>query len=122
MELFDRHSHHASKDLTLGLAFDKYGQPIQIKGRGFRHVNIYELIPAQTAAARRKGKMRKVWVETVKDRTVLWESSARWSGTVEQVLAYRDAAHPKARVIVWDEEEGFVLWDEPPVTVTRKRK
>lgn len=120
MELFDRHSHHASKDLTIEVKVDKYGQPFEVKGRGFRHVNIYELIPAQTEIARRKGKLRRVWVED-KKRNVLWQAGPRWTGTLEQVMQFRDAAHPKARVVVWDEEEGFVFWGEP-MTVIRKKK
>ena len=121
MELFDRRSHHAHKDLTLCLERDQYGNLIEVKGRGFRHVNIYELIPAQTESARRKGKLRKIWVESRDRKRVLWEASHRWSGTIDQGIQFRDAAYPDAGVVMWKEDDGFFRWDEP-MTVTSKRK
>ena len=121
MELFDRASHHAHKDLTIKLEFDKYGNPVEFKGRGFRHVNIYELIPAQTESARRKGRLRKIWVESKDRKQIHWEASHRWSGTLDQVIQFRNAAFPDARVVMWTEDDGFVLWDEP-MTVISKRK
>lgn len=113
MELHEHRSHHATKDLTLGLSEDRYGNLTEVKGRGFRHVSIYELINDH------KRKLR-CWIEDT-DRNVLWQAGRRWRGDFDPVLTYRDAVFPGARVIVWDEEEGFVLWDEP-VTVISKRK
>lgn len=116
--MFEQHSHHATKDLTLFLSEDKYGQLKEIKGRGFRHINIYELINS-------KKRKPRAWIESIKDRSILWEPSSprKWSGDVDALLAYRDACYPAGRCVVWDEELGFMLWDEPAKPKrTRKSK
>lgn len=114
MELHDIRSHHSTKDLTLSLSRDREGNLVEVKGRGFRHVNIYELINS-------KKRKPKCWIED-SNRTILWEASRRWRGEFEPVLTYRDAVHPKARVVVWDDEEGFILWDEPMTVISRRKK
>ena len=113
--MFIPSSHHSSKDLTIAVTEDRYGQLKEIKGRGFRHVNIYELISD-------KKRPQRAWIESVKDRSILWEPQKKWSGSVDALLAFRDACYPKGRVVVWDEVDGFVLWDEPPQAKRRAKK
>lgn len=92
MELHEKHTHHSSSDLILGLVQDRHGQLHPVRGQGLRNANIYEQMHEPA------GLVEKIWIEDVSGR-VLFEAKRR--DTLEDVRYLRDTAFPQARVCVY---------------------
>lgn len=106
-ENHDHHEHRAHHDLHV---YDQHGNPI--RAQGFRGSVLYEDIIVD--------KRQRVWLEDA-DRNIVWQQkrynhpgkAPKW--TVEELLAFRNAAYPKATLCIWegDDEGHFVLIDRP---------
>lgn len=89
MELHEKASHHGTGDLVLHTYIDRWGQPHDFKGQGFRHGSIYEQI------SEKAGLVDLIWIEGADGRVIF---QAKRKHTLKDVLYLRDTAFPTETV------------------------
>ena len=115
--LFEKHTHHGNKDLIIEERVDRYGQIRVMRGKGFRHISIWEQFEEKKAL-----HFSESWVENAQGEVVY---RAKRGDTLKSLLNFRDSAYPGGSVCVWegDEDGKMVFCDRPkPVQKPKSKK
>lgn len=97
MELHEKHTHHVSRDQIISDSqVDRWGQPILIRGLGFRGPNIYQPEQGRHDPAE---LYHRLFIEAP-DGTV-WHVEPARPRTLEALLRLRDQVWPTGTVVAW---------------------